>query len=264
MNEIDKSVTANTAEQKGDWRPLVFVMTDGVPTDDVKAALNRWEVSYKSRVSMVAVSIGGGGDKSVMERLTDDVIDFDDAVEGAFSKFITWITNSVKSSTRSVTTGGGITLTKLGDDVSGRRDGGLPFQEIDDRYAVFVGRCTENKAPYIAKYERHLNKIDTDVPELVELLNTRDYILKTVVPVQQDYFELSDDSEINASVSSSQLIGQPDCPHCQAQFGMAVCSCGGIHCIEGDGTAGCPWCGKIGHYGSGSESDSFDIARGRG
>src|SRR5690606_23977118 len=29
---IDNEVTKTTAEQKGDWKPLVFIMTDGIPT----------------------------------------------------------------------------------------------------------------------------------------------------------------------------------------------------------------------------------------
>ncbi len=265
MDEIDRSVTPSTPEKKGDWKPLVFLMTDGVPTDNPEPALRRWKEKYAHRVALVAVSIGGGGDHAILSRLTDDIIPFDDTVEGAFKKFITWITNSVKSSTRSVTAGGGITLTKIGDDVSGGRTGRMPFEAVDDRYAIFVGRCTGSKAPYIVKYERHLNRIDALDPRLAELFKTREYLLKAAVPVQQDYFELSDGSASNATVSSTQLIGQPDCPHCHAQFGMAVCGCGGIHCVSGDGQSTCPWCGKAGTYGVSEGSEGgFEIDRGRG
>ena len=33
--KIDSEITKTTVEVKGDWRPLVFIMTDGVPTDDM-------------------------------------------------------------------------------------------------------------------------------------------------------------------------------------------------------------------------------------
>ena len=33
--KVDQEVTKTTPEQKGDWKPLVFIMTDGVPTDDI-------------------------------------------------------------------------------------------------------------------------------------------------------------------------------------------------------------------------------------
>ncbi len=33
-DKIEQEVAKTTAEVKGDWKPLIFIMTDGVPTDD--------------------------------------------------------------------------------------------------------------------------------------------------------------------------------------------------------------------------------------
>jgi len=265
MNEIDANVTPSTSQQKGDWKPLVFLMTDGVSTDDAGAALDRWKASYANRVSLVAVSIGGGGDEALLSQLTDEIIRFDDTVQGSFIKFITWITNSVKSSTRSVTAGAGISLTKLDDAIADTKAGGLPYADVDDRYAVFTGRCAQNKAPYIVKYERHMGNIGAHDAQLASMFQTRDYVLKAAMPVQQDYFELSDGAGATSHVNSDQLIGQPNCPQCFAPYGMAMCRCGGVHCVTGDGQATCPWCGKIGNYGAANDgSGGFEIGRGKG
>ena len=35
-NKVDQEVTKTTTDVKGDWKPLVFIMTDGVPTDDIR------------------------------------------------------------------------------------------------------------------------------------------------------------------------------------------------------------------------------------
>lgn len=264
MDEIDRIVTPSTSERKGDWKPLVFLMTDGVPTDDPRAAIARWKSGYAHRVALVAVSIGGGADERLLRQLTDDIIAFDDTTEGAFKRFIGWITNSVKSSTRSVTAGGGISLAKM-DDGMAASGAAMPYAGVDDRYAVFVGKCGKTRAPYVIKYERHMGRVETRDPALAHLFETRAYLLNAAVPVQQDYFELSDSSSGPARINSTELIGQPACPHCRAPFSMAVCGCGGIHCIGGDGKATCPWCGKEGMYGSSDGSDGgFDIARGQG
>lgn len=265
MDEIDRNVTPSSAEQKGDWKPLVFLMTDGVPTDNPTAQVQRWKRNYASRAALVAISIGGGADKAVLNELAEEVLEFDDTAAGSFRKFIGWITNSVKASTRSVTSGGEISLAKLDDNISGKGVNSLPFAKVDDRYAVFVGKCCKSKAPYLVKYEKHLNRMGAQDPRLAELFASRDYLLKTALPVQQDYFELSDGEAASASISWTELIGQPSCPHCQVQFGMAVCSCGGIHCVSGDGAAICPWCGKEGVYGaSDGSAGGFEIRRGRG
>ncbi|MDE7108445.1 MAG: VWA domain-containing protein, partial [Muribaculaceae bacterium] len=34
MREIDSSVVKTTMEKKGDWKPIVFLFTDGNPTDN--------------------------------------------------------------------------------------------------------------------------------------------------------------------------------------------------------------------------------------
>ena len=263
MDEIDRNVTPATASHKGDWKPLVFLMTDGVPTDDPGPAIARWRDRYAARVALVAVSIGGGADARLLRRLTEDVISFDDTVEGSFRKFIGWITNSVKSSTRSVTVGGGISLAKMDEDLGGR-DAEVPFAGVDDRYAVFVGKCRKGRAPYVNKYERHMGRMHAQDPQLAQMFETRAYMITASVPVQQDYFELSDGGSSRADVSSSELIGQPPCPHCHAPISMAVCACGGVHCLDGDGPDTCPWCGNEGVYGATRDGTGFNIGRGQG
>ncbi|MDG5496020.1 TerY-C metal binding domain-containing protein [Niveispirillum sp. BGYR6] len=269
MDEIDRTVVTTTPDRKGDWRPIIFLLTDGYPTDNVTPALERWNRSYRHRVGLVAISIGGGADHTLLKRLTDDVVVFNDSAQDAFARFIRWISMSIQSQSRSVSAGqdGKVNLAKAepGLLVPVESAAGLaPFAGVDDRYAVFVGKCAKKKLPYVVKYERHMGRMEASDPVLANLLKTRRYALDTAVPVKHSYFDLSDTVGSGQSVYSEDLIGQPNCPHCGARFAMAVCGCGKIHCVEGEGEQTCPWCDKIGIYGTAEAGDGFDIGRGRG
>ncbi len=269
MDEIDRDVTTTTTERKGDWRPIIFLLTDGHPTDNTSSALDRWNRRYRNGASLVAVSVGGQADHATLRALTEDVVVFYDAAPDAFARFAQWVSMSIQTQSRSVSTGkdAKVELIKAESeflapvDSTGAQE---DFGGVDNRFAVFVGRCEKNKLPYIVKYERHNGSIETADPQLMELLQAREYALVAAVPIRNSYFDFSDGVASGQSVSSQNLIGQPNCPHCGAPFGMAVCACGGIHCVDGDGEHLCPWCGKIGSYESAGDGEGFDIGRGRG
>src|SRR5659263_626690 len=56
MNDIDTSLQKTTLEQKGDWKPIIFLFTDGNPTDNVDSAFDSWNQKYRTRTNLVAVS----------------------------------------------------------------------------------------------------------------------------------------------------------------------------------------------------------------
>jgi hypothetical protein len=65
------------------------------------------------------------------------------------------------------------------------------------------------------------------------------------------------------TVNTDCLIGSPGCPHCGNPIGFAMCSCGQIMCIRGEGPANCPGCERECHFASGDGS-GFDVTRSRG
>lgn len=271
MREIDHSVVRTTPDRKGDWKPLVFLLTDGRPTDDVEAAVMRWQSSYASRVNLVAVSIGGGADHQLLDRLTENVIVFNDAAPDAFARFVQWVSMSVQTQSRSVDASGDagpISLAKadadliapLRDPGSGEAAGG-----VDDRFAVVVGKCAQSQHPYLIKYERIRANVETGDARLAGLFYQNQYQLRTTVPVKNSYFDLSDGGGSGQQIASADLIGAPVCPHCAARYGMAVCGCGGVHCVSGEGEHVCPWCDHAAYYSAVEEGDAGPaVNRGRG
>ncbi|MDD2867778.1 TerY-C metal binding domain-containing protein [Neomegalonema sp.] len=273
MDEIDRTVTVSTPDRKGDWRPIVFLLTDGHPTDDASAAVARWNRAYRSRAHLVAVSIGGGADHELLKRLTEDVVVFNDQAPDAFSRFIGWVTLSIQSQSRSVSAGeeGKLSLAKGEADLLARPGPSARRGEeagVDDRFAVFVGRCVSTKLPYLVKYERQYREADTQDPVLARALRKKFYLLKTTLPLKASYFDLCAEGEgahPAVKVNSMDLVGgQPPCPHCLSPISMAMhgAGCGGLHCLRGEGEATCPWCGALGFYGA--SEGGMEIGRGRG
>lgn len=110
---IDNEVQQTTMERKGDWKPLVFIMTDGIPTDDWQRGLEQFK--RRKTAFTVACAAGSGADSSILKQITDNVVSLDTADSSSISKFFSWVTASI-----------GVTSTKIED--SGKEIGG--FSEL--------------------------------------------------------------------------------------------------------------------------------------
>ncbi len=74
---IDNEVARTTMEQKGDWKPLVFIMTDGIPTDDWQSGLA--EFKKRKTAMTVACAAGAKADTNSLKQITDNVVSLDTA-----------------------------------------------------------------------------------------------------------------------------------------------------------------------------------------
>jgi uncharacterized protein YegL len=95
ISRIDRDVKRNTAEAKGDWRPLVFIMTDGSPSD--MQAFRGAVVEMKKRQfgNIVACAAGPKAKQEYLKEITDQVVLLDTMDSSSFSAFFKWITTSV-------------------------------------------------------------------------------------------------------------------------------------------------------------------------
>lgn len=99
-NKVDSEVTKTTAEVKGDWKPLVFIMTDGEPTDD----LNKGLVEFKKRKfgMVVACAAGQGANSNVLKQITENVVQLDTADSSTIKSFFKWVSASIGTSSQKV------------------------------------------------------------------------------------------------------------------------------------------------------------------
>ena len=97
---IDKEVRKSAPEQKGDWKPLIFLMTDGMPTD-------RWEKEADEikRIrpgNLIACAAGSGADSSLLKRITEIVVELNNLQPDTLKAFFKWVSSSIKTTSQSV------------------------------------------------------------------------------------------------------------------------------------------------------------------
>ena len=109
--KIDSEITKTTAEVKGDWKPLVFIMTDGGPTDNWQNGLAEFR---KRKVGMViACAAGQGADTNVLKQITECVVQLDTADTSTIKAFFKWVSASVSTGSKKVD--GGNEVIGLGE-----------------------------------------------------------------------------------------------------------------------------------------------------
>jgi len=262
MGALDKSVVKTTADLKGDWQPIVYLLTDGRPTDSYESAIIRWNANYAKKTTLIAVGLGKSADLTVLKRLTENVIHFEDGKEGDFTKFINWVSASVVAQSKSV--GEGVDSKQLpAIDESFMMIVKEPCADtIDESSVTLVGRCQKTHKPYIIKYDRKVK----DVVTADFKVQVAHFDISGCYPLDEEYFVWSDPRGIEKKINTAELFGSPGCPHCGAHSAFAMCECGKLLCINGPGPAICPWCGsKVNFSPSSSENDEgFEIGRGRG
>jgi len=100
--------------KKADWKPLVYILTDGEPTDEWKGP--RSEILNRSQGKVFKIITVGCGPRVNEETLKDIStgsafrMDDDDA---SFQKFFQWVTMSVQTASRSVSQPGGGKIVNL-------------------------------------------------------------------------------------------------------------------------------------------------------
>jgi len=110
----DLRVRKTTEDKKADWKPLVYILTDGEPTDEWKGP--RSEILNRSQGKVFKIITVGCGPRVNEETLKDIStgsafrMDDDDA---SFRKFFQWVTTSVKAASRSVSQPGGGEIVNL-------------------------------------------------------------------------------------------------------------------------------------------------------
>jgi uncharacterized protein YegL len=99
-----REVIKSTPVQKGDWRPLVFLMTDGEPTDDLKRGITAFQALKWGMV--VCCAAGQSANTENLKKISPEcVVRLDTADSKSLAAFFKWVSASISTSSKSVNEG---------------------------------------------------------------------------------------------------------------------------------------------------------------
>lgn len=101
LESFDRELVRTTADQKGDWRPLVFILSDGAPTD-VEWPTYAQQLRERRPANIIAVACGDQADVNVLKQVTENVILMQEMTPDAFKAFFAFVSASVKQTSQKV------------------------------------------------------------------------------------------------------------------------------------------------------------------
>lgn len=234
-NRISTEVRQTTHDSKGDYRPLVILLTDGQPSDNWRSALSRIGTQVRPRpANIYAIGCGMDVDFSVLQNITDVVLRMEDMAPESFGKLFVWLTASVSSA--SIGTGensdGGINLQKLPDNIQKVETPAESFESGPPRQVFLRVRCSVKKSPYLMRY-RFDPLVGCYQPSLSHQLT-------------EEEAQATTEGEL-PSIQSQFLNGAPKCPWC-GNPGAGHCgNCGTMFCADSSDAEDiiCPGCQAV-------------------
>jgi len=101
LERVRTEVRQSSAAQKGDWAPLLFIMTDGKPTDTYAFSQIAPAIKGFNFGSIIACAAGPKADPAILRQLTSHVVSLDTMDSGAFTAFFQWVSVTVSSGSMS-------------------------------------------------------------------------------------------------------------------------------------------------------------------
>ena len=246
---LGRDVTKTTPTTKGDYKPLVFLFTDGQPTDEWESAADMIRAQHRPGIANIyAIGCGPDVDTGILRSVTDIVLMMSDTSSEAWRKVFIWLTASVQTSSKALDDGGegqAVNLPALPDILSVAAESDAPR---DPRpHQVFLhARCGKSGNPYLMRFARRGD--------------SERYVALCSHPLE---VEEGDGGEELPPINTALLDGVPDCPYCENPTAVA-CGCGAIICSPDPprDVLTCPQC----HQQSSLSDDQggFDVRQSEG
>jgi len=98
---FDRDVRQSNSEGVADWRPMLFVMTDGAPSDVMLFNEMVEEVKKRSFAHVIACAAGPKAKQEYLQKFADQVVSLDTTDSASFAAFFKWVSGSVTAGSAS-------------------------------------------------------------------------------------------------------------------------------------------------------------------
>ncbi|MBE7648258.1 VWA domain-containing protein [Tenacibaculum finnmarkense] len=101
-DKVTKDIKKSTSEQKGDWKPLLFLFTDGKPSDvqQYKEAIPK--IKSVNFGAIVGCAAGHKADDDKLKELTDTVVHLQTADSNTLKQFFMWVSDTIEQGNKSM------------------------------------------------------------------------------------------------------------------------------------------------------------------
>jgi uncharacterized protein YegL len=231
MQEVRK----NQPGAKGDFRPIVVLITDGQPSDEWRTPLKELHKAT-SIGNFYAIGAGDDVDFAGLREVTDIVLNLQQTDEQGWAKLFVWISDTLSTASMGVADGDEkeAMLAKLPisiEKVENDPWGGDSHNDGPPRQLFLYALCGVKRLPYLMRY---------GFDPFYRIYNP-----VAAHRLDNDTADFGERGGRLPAINSREVNGCPDCPHCGSPGAGSCGNCGTVFCggaREDNGKTICPGC----------------------
>ncbi|NIG56569.1 VWA domain-containing protein [Chitinophaga sp. Cy-1792] len=104
VGKVKSDVRRGDANQKGDWRPLLFIFTDGKPSDLQLYRQMAPQVKALNFATIVGCAASKSADNDLLKELADTVVHLDTVDSATLKQFFKWVSDTIEQGNKSMGT----------------------------------------------------------------------------------------------------------------------------------------------------------------